>query len=104
MHARERAIGKERMKGGDPALVDIREISAEPRANRTVVALPRHVDEDRDEAVEAVAPHEYPHARTLFELQNRQGVAVEKILVDLKQLVARIRFEHVQERLAGMAF
>ena len=69
----------------------------------TVVAVARHIDEDRDEAVEAVPPRQHAHPRPLVELQDVEREAVERVFVDLKQLVARIGFQHVDQRLAGMA-
>ena len=72
-------------------------------ADVAVVAVARHEDDDRDEAVELVAPRKDAHARPLLERQDGGGEVVERVLVDLEELVARIGLEHVEERLAGMA-
>jgi hypothetical protein len=84
------------------ALVDIRQVVPDRLAGVAVVTIPRHEHEYRDEAVEAVAARQHPHARPLVELQDRQGEMIERVLVDLEQLVARIILQHVDQRLAGM--
>ena len=84
-------------------LIDLGEIVADRLAHAAVIAVARHIDEHRDEAIEAVAPREHAHARPLVELQDRQGEVVEHVLVDLEQLVARIGLQHVDQRLAGMS-
>ena len=72
-------------------------------ADVAVVAFARHVHQNRHEAVEAVTPRQHAHARPLVELQNCEREAVERVFVDLKQLVARIVLQHIGQRLAGMA-
>ena len=79
------------------------QIMADRGPHVAVVALARHIDEDRDEAVETVAPRQHAHARPFVELQDREREMIERVLVDLEQLVARIGLEHVDQRLAGMA-
>ena len=54
-------------------------------------------------AVKAITTRQYTHARALVQLQDRQRELVERILIDLKQFVARIGLEHVHERSARMA-
>ena len=95
--------GKERIERARRGLEGVGQIVADLRAHVAVVALARHVDEHRHEAVEAVAPRQHAHARPLVELQDRQRELVERVLVDLEQLVARIVLQHVDQRLAGMA-
>src|SRR6266478_9961140 len=68
------------------------------RAHRAAIALARHVDQDGGEAIETVAPRQYPYPRPLVELEHRQRELIERVLVDLEQLVARIAFQHVEER------
>src|SRR6202011_4369218 len=54
-------------------------------------------------AVETVAPRQHPDAGPLVELQDRERKLIEHVLVDLKELIAGIAFEHIDQRLAGMA-
>ncbi len=103
MHAHQQAFGKERIEGAHAALVGGGEIIADRRADAAVEAIARHIDENRDEAVEAVAPRQHAHARPFVELQDGEREFVERVLVDLKQLVARIGLQHIHQRLAGMA-
>ena len=103
VHAHQRAFGEERIEGAHLAVERGGEIIADQRPDPSVVALARNVDEDRDETVETVAPRQHAHARTLVELQDGQREVIEQVFVDLKQLVARIGLQHVDQRLAGMA-
>ena len=91
------------MERTDAAVVGIGEIVPDRLAHVAVEALPRDVDQDRDEAIEAVAPRQNAHARPLVELQHRQRKVIERVVVELEQLVARIILQHVDQRLAGMA-
>ena len=50
-----------------------------------------------------VAAREQRHAPPLLQLQDAQRMVVERVLVDLEQLVARIGFEDRQQRLAVVA-
>ncbi len=103
MHAHQRTFGKERIEGAHAAFEGGGEIIADRRPDPAVVTFTRDIDEDRDEAVEAVAPRQHAHARPLVELQDGERELVERVFVDLEQLVARIGFQHVDQRLAGMA-
>ena len=102
MHAGQRRIVDVRIVGADVALEHLGEIFADLRAHLPAVALARHIDQHRDEAVEAVAPRQHAHPRALLELQDAQREMIERVLVDLEQLVARIGLQHVDQRLAGM--
>ena len=91
------------MEGADAALVGVGEIIADQLAVAAAVAVARHVDQNRDEAIEAVAPRQHAHARPLVELQHGEREVMQRVLVDLEQLVTRIVLQHVDQRLAGMA-
>ena len=103
VHAHQLAFREGRIVGAHAALVDLGEILADRGTHRAVVAVARHEHEHRDEAVELVVAREHPHARPLVELQDQHRELVERVLVDLEQLVAREGIEHVGQRLAGMA-
>jgi len=103
VHAHQRAFGKERIERADMTLVDVGQIVADRLAGVAAVKIPRHEDEHRHEAIEAVAPWQHAHARSLVELQDRQAEAIERVLVDLKQLVTRIGLQHIDQGLAGMS-
>ena len=103
LHARQvrhREIGKE---GRDAAVVELRQRRADPLAKVGGVAVARHEDQNRDEAVEAVAARERADARALLELQDRHGRIVEDVGLRLEKLGARIVLQNVEKRLAGMA-
>ena len=95
--------GKERIEGRTRGPCRRRRDSRRSRRVRRVVALARHEDEDRHEAVEAIVARQHAHARALVEVQDGERELVERVLVDLEQLVARIAFQHRRQRLAGMA-
>src|SRR5208282_3252695 len=103
MHAHQRTFREKRIKGAHAPFKDGGEIIADPRPDLAVVAIARDVGEDRHEAVEAVAPRQYPYARAFVELEDRKREVIERLFVDLKQFVARVVLEHVDQRLAGMA-
>ena len=73
---RQREVGKE---GGDAAVVKLGQRRADPLAQIGGVAVARHEDEDRDEAVEAVAARERADARPLLQLQDRDRRFVERL-------------------------
>ena len=68
-----------------------------------VVAVARHIDEGRDEAVETVEAQEHAHRRPLAQPQDAVRGGEEIVLGNLEQLVARIVVEDVRQRLAVMA-
>ena len=68
MDAHQRTFREKRIEGAHTPFEGRREIIADPRPDLAVVALARNVDEDRNEAVETVAPRQYPHARTFIQL------------------------------------
>ena len=94
--------GKAGIVGGKPAFEDGLEIGADLLAHDGIVAVARHEDDDGDEAVELVDAVERPDARPLDEAEDRLGMLAQGRHGDLEQLVARIAFEHVDQRLAGM--
>jgi hypothetical protein len=85
------------------ALVDAREELPDADAHAGVVAVLRHEDEHRHEAVELVGAGQRPHAGALRQVHDVDGEVVERLLVDLEQLVAGIALEHVEERAARIA-
>ena len=83
--------------------VNVGEKLADAAAHVGVVAVLRNEHEDRDEAVERVDAGERPDARVLGQPQDVDGEPEQRRLVDLKQFVAGVAFEHVQERPSGVA-
>ena len=102
MDARQAAFGKGRIIGGEAAFEDGLEIGADLLADNRIVAVARHEDDDGDETVELVDAVERPDPGTLDEAEDRLGMLAQRRHRDLEQLVARIAFEHVDQRLAGM--
>jgi uncharacterized peroxidase-related enzyme len=94
--------GKGRVIGGEAPLEDRLQVVADVLPHARIVAVARHEDDHRDEAVEAVDAHQGAHARTFAERQHGHRVLSQQRRVDLEQLVARIGFQHVDQRLAGM--
>ena len=104
MDARERALGLRDIGGGHAAAIGRGEIGADAHPHVGVVFVAGDEDEDGDEAVELVRPRQSADARALVEHQDLDDEAVERLDVDLPQLVARIFLQDMDDRLAGMAF
>ena len=68
-----------------------------------VKALARDEHQVGGEAAEGVAAGEQRHAPAFLQLQDAQRLVVERVCVDLEQLVARIGIEDRQQRLAVVA-
>ena len=101
--AGERSLRIGRIGGGDAALVDAGEEFADAPAHRGVVTILRDEDERRDEAVELVGAGERADARPLGQLHDVEGEALQRLDIDLEELVAREGVEHVVERATGIA-
>ena len=72
-------------------------------AQRRIEALARREHQAGREAADRVAAREQRHAPPLLQLQDAQRMVVERVLLDLEQLVARIGVEDGQQRLAVVA-
>src|SRR6266536_5375286 len=72
-----------------------------PQLGRVVLA--RRVDDAGQEAAERIAPDEEAKALPVAEMENPRRRAQELVFAGLKELVARIRFEDVAQRLARVA-
>ena len=103
VHAHQRAFREERIERRNAPDEGAAEIIADLHADVAVVAIARHVNQHRHEAVEAVAPRQHAHARPLVELQDGERKTKQRVVVDLEQFVARKMLQHVGQRLAGMA-
>lgn len=100
--ARETAFRESGVEGGEPALEGRPQIVADLLADARIVTVARHEDDHRDEAIELVDAEQRAHARPLAKRQDRVGVLLQNRHRHLEQLVARIGFQHADERLAGM--
>ncbi len=103
LHPHQRTVGEVGIERGDTALVGLGQKGADALAHLRGVALARRVDDDRHEAIEAVDAGEHAHARARLEVEDALGPLDELVGLDLEQLVARERLEHVQQGLARMA-
>ena len=92
-----------RVSGRQAAVVNGRQELADAAADGGIVAVLGDEDEDGHEAIELIDAGEGADARPLRQVHDLDGEAVERVLVDLEQLVARIGVEHVEKRAAGMA-
>ena len=102
MDARQPAFREGRIEGREPALEDGLQIGADLLAHDRIVAVARHEDEDRDEAVELVDAEERPTRGRSTSARIASACLRSSRHGDLEQLVARIGFQHVDQRLAGM--
>src|SRR5690606_23408464 len=78
------------------------EISPDALAHFRIVPITRDEDDHRDKTVELVDAHEGAHTWPLSKRKDRLSVLAQDRYADLEKLVARIGFQHVDERLAGM--
>ena len=101
--ARERPLGIGGIGGGKAPAIQTRQEIADAQAHRSVVAVLRDEDEDRDEAVELVDAGQRADARPLGELEDVERELLQRRHVDLEELVARIGVEHVHQGAAGIA-
>ena len=76
---------------------------AEALAQRRIEALARREHQAAREAADGIAAREQRHPAPLLELQDAERVVVERVGIDLEQLVARIGVEDREQRLAVMA-
>src|ERR1700756_847518 len=103
MHPHQGPFGEERTEARESPLVDFGKKLADRLPRAAVVTLARDEDQDRHEAIEAIAARQDPHPRTLVEIQDLDRKPIERIFVDLEQFVPRVALQHIDERLAGMA-
>src|SRR6185436_4068579 len=104
MHADQWSfIRKERIECRDTSDECVREIRADLGADAAVVSFTRHEHEHRHKTVEAVVPGEDAHAWPFIKLQDRERKAIERLFVDLEQLVTWIVLQHIRQRFAGVA-
>ena len=73
------------------------------QAHVGVEALPRHVDQGREEPAIAVAAQEQAAAHPLLQAEHADGGAVELFLGRLEQFLARQRLQDVAQGLAAVA-
>ena len=78
------------------------EKSGKPVAQVRIEALARREHQAGDEPADRIAAREQRHAAAFLQLQDAERMVVERGLVDLEQLVARIGIEDGQQRLAVM--
>ena len=71
-----------------------------PLAYLRVVSIARHVNERRNEPVEAVPADEDPHLRAFTEPQDPERGVEQLVFADLEELVARKGIENMGQSLA----
>src|SRR5205807_6690338 len=103
LNAHQRTLRKERAIAAQSALEGRGQILADGRSDLPAEAIARNVDQHRHIAVEQVAPRQHPHARPLVKMKDVKRKSIERILVDLKQVVPGISLEHIDYCFAGMA-
>ena len=91
------------VSGGDAPLVDIGEPEADLAAHLRIVAVLRHIDQQRDKAVEAIDAGERPEARPVAKRHDVMGEAFKLLGVDLEKLVAGIALQHIGKRAGRIA-
>ena len=102
MHPRQAAFREGRVVSREPSVEGLDEELADLDADAGIVTIPRHEHQHRDEAVELVDAVKNAHSRPLAEREDRFGVLAQYRHADLEQFVARIGFQHVDQRLARM--
>jgi hypothetical protein len=72
MDPHHRSFGEKRYERDQLSAKRGRELLADGSASRRIVTVPRHVYEDRREALERIPSRQHPYARPFIELENRQ--------------------------------
>ena len=103
LHAHQRAFREVGIERDDAAVVGLRQQRADALAHLGSVAIARHVDEQRDEPVEAVDAGKHAHARPRLQVEDALAPFLQLLHADLEQLVARKGVEDVEQRLAVVA-
>jgi hypothetical protein len=103
LHAHQRTVGKVGVECGNAALVRLRQQSPNALAHSRCIPVARHVDEHCHEPIEAVDAGEHAHAWPELEVENAFRPLPQVVGLNLEQLVARERLQHVEQRLAVVA-
>ena len=104
VHAHQRPFREMRIERRHVAPVLLGEKLAYALAHAGREAVARHEHQSRDEAVEAVGAQEQAHPWPHVQVEDARHPVLQVVDADLEQLVARKRAEHVDQRLARVAF
>ena len=103
VHTGDAAFGEGRVVSRHTAIIDRLEVVADAFPGDRIILIARDIDDQRDEAVKAVDAGQNPDPRTIRELVDLHAEPRQKICIDLKQIVARVGFQRVEQKFAGMA-
>ncbi len=103
VNARDTTLREGWIEGRDMALVDGLEVEADLLADHGIVVFARHVDDQRDEAVEMVDARQDADAGTLGKVVDLFAELGEQVRCDLEKIIARVVFERVLQHAARMA-
>ncbi len=102
LNAGQAILQEDRMELETVAAIDVDQIMADLFAHDRVVAVTRDIDQHGGETAKPVETRNGAHPRTFAKRQDQFGIGRQAFNIDLEQLVARIFFQHVDERLARM--
>ncbi len=102
LDARQAVLQEDRMEFETVTAIDVDQIMPDLFAHDRVVTVTRDIDQHRRETAETVETRHGTNTRTFAERQDQFGIGRQAFHVDLEKLVARIFFQHIDERLARM--
>ncbi|MDZ7712920.1 MAG: hypothetical protein U5L06_07305 [Rhodovibrio sp.] len=103
MGARQHGLGQVGVERRDLAVEGLRQDALEAQPQVGVVPVAGHEHQAGDEPLERVLAGEQRDPLALLQVQDAHRDAVEVVLADLEQLVARVVLQDVQQRLAVVA-
>src|SRR5262249_18146472 len=98
-----RRIRHLRIESGDPPIESFGDDVLHAQAQLRAETVARHIDEAGDEALEGILAQKQGDPLAFLQMKNAQRNFKKLVVARLKQLVARMSFEDMQERLAVMA-
>ncbi len=92
---RQGHVGEGRIQGRQPPAPGPRQDRARLLGQGRVEAVARHIEQDRDEAVEGVAAHEHAQARPVVKVHDTERDIEQLVFGNLEQLVAGVALQHI---------
>ena len=99
----QRAVVEARVIGGQPSTIGRHQQLARTPAKVGIVAVARHVQEDRSKPVERIGSFEQLYAGSILQVQDAHGLVQKFVLRDLEELISRMVLDDVAQSLFVVA-